>query len=323
MNRPHFIVNARPSGRRAASKMAVLRARVNQAFPEGRWRLTSRAGEAAAMARGAAEDGADIVVAVGGDGTIHEVVNGLMSAPGARPALGIVPAGSGSDFARTLGLPHDPVAALGVLRHGGTRRIDVGEIECAPLVASEGSRPVIRYFVNMAGCGASGRVVERFARWRLAGAAGYGVAAALTALDYRWPTVEVAFDKSPARHVRLNLLFVCNGEYCGGGMRVAEGASPDDGELLVVEAGGVGRLRAVLQWPELYFGGLHRVRGVRVNRAREVVVTGPGDVLVDADGELLGRLPVAYRIVPDALDVCVPTSWIAGCASRSQAGASG
>lgn len=260
------------------------------------------------MARAAAEAGADLVVAVGGDGTINEVVNGLMTV-GTRPALGIIPAGSGSDFARTLRLPRDGFAALEVLRQGNTRRIDAGEIRCAPLLTSDGSGRVRRYFVNMAGCGASGRVVERFARWRLAGAAGYGVSAALTALDYRWPLVDVVFDESPARRVRLNLLFVCNGEYCGGGMRVGQGARPDDGELLVVEAAGVGRLRAMLQWPQLYLGGLHRVSGVSVGPARGLAVEGPASVLVDADGELVGRLPATYRVVPGALDVCVPASW--------------
>ena len=305
MNHPHFIVNARPSNREAASCMVPLRARVERVFPNARWRPTSRAGDAMAMARSAAEEGADLVVAVGGDGTINEVVNGLMASPGARPALGVVPAGRGSDFARTLGLPRDPRAAVEVLRLGGTRRIDVGEVECAPLHPRGGGTPVTRYFVNMAGCGASARVVERFARWRLAGAAGYGVAAALTALDYRWPLVEIAFDGSAGRPIRLNLLFVCNGEYCGGGMRVGRGASPDDGELLVVEAGGVGRLRAMLQWPRLYFGGLHRVRGVSVSPAREIAVRGAGSVLVDCDGELCGRLPATYRILPAAIDVCV------------------
>lgn len=303
--------------------MSELRAHVHQAFPDARWSETARPGDATALAGTAAAAGAGVVVAVGGDGTIHEVVNGLMGVQEGRPALGIVPAGSGSDFARTLGLPHDPLAALVVLRQGSTRRIDVGAIVCAPLDGHAGGGAARRHFINMAGCGASGRVVERFARWRLAGAAGYGVAAALTALDYRWPSVEIAFDKTPARRVRLNLLFVCNGEYCGGGMRVGEGARPDDGELLVVEAGGVGRLRAVLQWPELYFGGLHRVRGVSVNRAREVVVTGPGSVLVDADGELVGRLPATYRIVPNALDVCVPSAFGENAAPRPPGGTGG
>ncbi|HSK09500.1 MAG TPA: hypothetical protein VK911_07980, partial [Vicinamibacterales bacterium] len=163
-----------------------------------------------------------------------------------------------------------------------------------------------RYFVNMAGCGASGRVVEWFNRLRLAGAAGYGVAAALTAAGYKWPLVEMAFDAAAPRAVSLNLLFVCNGEYCGGGMRVGKGARPDDGLLTVVEAGGVSRLRALLQWPQLYLGGLHSVPGVRVQDAGVVTVAGPTSVLVDCDGELCGRLPATYRVVPRAIDVCVP-----------------
>ncbi len=308
MNHPHFIVNARASNRKAASRMAAVRARVERVFPGASWKPTSHPGDATALATAAVKAGAGLVVAVGGDGTINEVVNGLMACTAPRPALGIVPAGSGSDFARTIGLPREPLAALDVLWRGATRRIDVGAIECRPLDPGHGPELVHRYFVNMAGCGASGRVVQRFARWRLAGAAGYGVAAALTALDYRWPLVEIAFDASPARRVRLNLLFICNGCYCGGGMHVGKGASPDDGELLVVAGDGVGRLRAMLQWPQLYFGALQRVRGVDVRPAHNVVVTGPESVLVDCDGELAGRLPATYRIVAGVLDVCVPAS---------------
>jgi diacylglycerol kinase (ATP) len=105
----------------------------------------------------------------------------------------------------------------------------------------------------------------------------------------------------------LNALFVCNGQYCGGGMQVGAGASVDDGLFLVVEAGGVSRLRSILEWPRLY-RGLEHVRGVRIGAGRIVEVASEGDdeVLVDCDGEVCGALPASYRIVPDALDVVVP-----------------
>jgi YegS/Rv2252/BmrU family lipid kinase len=239
---------------------------------------------------------------VGGDGTINEVVNGLMAVPAAkRPTLGIIPAGSGSDFVRSIRVPHDALAALRVIADGHAVPVDVGEIHCEPAVH--------RYFINMAGCGASGRVVERFNTRRVTGTLGYVLASGLTAVDYRFPIVDLSLDGGAAERVRLNLLFVCNGEYCGGGMHAGKGARLDDGLLQVVWVGGVGRIGAALQWPSLYTGHLERVRGAQVRTARVLRVTSEEkNVLVDCDGELCGRLPAIYTMTPAALRVCAPAA---------------
>ncbi len=270
---------------------------------------TSSPGDAAVLARAAALNGADLVVAVGGDGTINEVVNGLMDsdvAPDVRPIFGILPVGSGSDFVRTLRVPHDLRAALDVLTAARLRPIDVGEIDCVPLDGAGSRQSARRYFINIAGCGSSSRVVERFNARRGHGTLGYVVAAALTAFDYRFPTVEIALDGNQADTTSLNVIFVCNGEYCGGGMHVGKGSRIDDGRFQVVEVGGVGRLGSLLQWPRLYTGSVDRVRGARVRSAGSVYVTSKEDVLVDCDGDVCGRLPATYRVVPGALHVCVP-----------------
>jgi diacylglycerol kinase (ATP) len=302
--RPHFIVNTRSAGA-GTPRLDALHSAVRSVFPGAAWRPTTRAGDAADLAGRAAGDGADLVVAVGGDGTINEVVNGLLSATVAPP-LGILPLGSGCDFARALGVRRTVAGALDVLASGRTRRIDLGEIECDPLAAPPGPARTRRFFVNMAGCGASARVVERFNQRRIAGRFGYAVAAAMTALDYRWPIVEVAVDGGASCALRLNLLLVFNGQYCGGGMRVAAGARLDDGVLDVVTAAGVGRVRSLAQWPQLYLGGLQRVAGLRMAGARVLHASSAEDVLVDCDGELCGRLPATYQVVPGRLTVCAP-----------------
>jgi diacylglycerol kinase (ATP) len=305
---PHFIVNPRSAGAHTTRWLGVVREEATHRFPAATWHATSSAGEAVAFARIAARSGADLVVAVGGDGTINEVVNGLMDGGASardRPVLGILPAGSGSDFARTLRVPRGLHAALDVLTAGQRTRVDVGEIECAPL-HGEPPAGIRRYFANIAGCGSSARVVERFNSRRLPGTLGYAVAAALTALDYRFPQVGVALDGDPPDRVSLNVLFVCSGEYCGGGMHVGKGARVDDGLLHVVEVTSVGRLGSVLQWPRLYTGSIDRVQGARVRAARMIRVTSDEDVLVDCDGDVCGRLPATYRAVAGALEVCVP-----------------
>jgi diacylglycerol kinase (ATP) len=304
----HFIANARAAGGSRAERLAAVEASALGRFPDAQWTRTCAAGDAVTMAEAAGRCGADLVVAVGGDGTINEVVNGLMALPETRrPALGILPSGSGSDFVRSIGVPHELPRALEILGRGKSKRIDVGEITCAPLWLDPGSPGHVtrRYFVNMAGCGASGRVVERFNQRRVAGALGYVVASGLTALDYEFPQVDMVLDGVPAEPVRLNLLFVCNGQFCGGGMHVGKDARLDDGLLQIVYVADVSRLGSALQWPRLYTGQLERVRGAHVQMAATLTVRSREDVLVDCDGELCGRLPVTYRAVPAALSVCV------------------
>jgi diacylglycerol kinase (ATP) len=325
--RPRFIVNAGARPRGAPGTLDALRVAALQTFPGARWTPTSGPGDAIALAREAARDGADLVVAVGGDGTVNEVANGLLSqrdfpssskppriadapiacgetVPG--PALGILPAGSGSDFIRSLGVPRDALSALAVLSAGACRRIDAGRIVCVPLHSSPPSTRITRFFVNMAGCGASARVAGRFNRRHVPGALGYAAAAAITTLSYRWPEVEIRSDDGDARRVLLNLLFVCNGAFCGGGMQVGRGAALDDGRFLVVEGTGIGRLRAILEWPRLYRGWLAGVRGVTVQSSARLHVASREDVLVDCDGEICGKLPAEYSVLPGVLTVCVP-----------------
>ncbi len=303
-----FVVNARSPQARGTARLDALRGAVERLFPGAGWSVTSGPGDAASLARSAASAGADLVVAVGGDGTINEVVNGILTArgdaPGSAPALGILPAGSGSDFARSLAIPRDVAGALAVLASGRRRCIDAGRILCAPLDVGTSSTAIERHFINMGGCGASAQVAARFNRRRIPGALGYAVASGLTTLSYEWPRVEVRTDGGPPRTVTLNLLFICNGEYCGGGMHVGRGSKLDDGLLLVVEAAGIGRLRTMLEWPRLYGGHLERVRGVRVTSASRIDVTSKEDVLVDCDGEVIGRLPATYTILPAAITVC-------------------
>jgi diacylglycerol kinase (ATP) len=314
--RPHFVVNARSPHARGAERLDALRGAVARVFPGAGWSVTAGPGDAATLARSAATGGADLVVAVGGDGTINEAVNGILAAPrsgpnsgpdatpGDGPTLGILPAGSGSDFARSLSVPRDVTGALAVLATGRRRRIDAGRIVCTPRNGGAATARMERFFINMGGCGASAQVADRFNRRQIPGVLGYAAASAITTLSYRWPQVEIRIDDGAPRGVTLNMLFACNGEYCGGGMHVGRGSSLDDGLLLVVEASGIGRLRTMLEWPRLYGGRLEHVRGVRVTSARRIEVSAAEDVLVDCDGEVIGRLPAVYEIVPRAITVC-------------------
>ena len=199
--RPHFVVNARSPHARGAGRLDALRGAVERLFPGAGWSVTSGPGDAVALTRSAASASADLVVAVGGDGTINEVVNGILTArggaPGSAPALGILPAGSGSDFARSLAIPRDVAGALAVLTSGRRRRIDAGQNRVRAARRRYRFDRMERFFINMGGCGASAQVADRFNRRRIPGALGYAAASAMTTLSYRWPQVESGW--TPAR----------------------------------------------------------------------------------------------------------------------------
>lgn len=298
-----FVVNPTSAGGRTAREWERHREEILQPFPDAGFALTTGPGHAKELALAAAAGGASLVVAMGGDGTVNEVVNGLMAAP-ARPVLGIIPSGSGSDFARALDIPRNVREAATVLQSSRTATVDIGEIE----FVGAGGEPVRRHFVNMAGCGASADVVRRTLRIRplVGGALGYLAASLATTIAQRMPRVEIQVDRAAPRVVPLNVLFVCNGEFCGGAMRVGRGAIIDDGLFQVVEVAGVGRLRSLLNAPKLYNGGLEGIPGVQVYSARTVRVTAVDEVLLDCDGEQPGRLPATYRVIPAALRVRVP-----------------
>ena len=334
--RPLFIVNPHSAGGSTGRRwepeiLPLVRAR----FPDARWVLTRAPRQAAALAARARRESADLVVAVGGDGTAHEVVNGLLGellgrdgatlpaslgatwnasgpnpgtsrAPGDidegagdRPVLGILPIGTGCDLVKTLGIPRDLHRALDILATGRTIPADVCEIDA---VAADG-RPLRRFSINMCGCGLSGDVAAQVnaARWPRHGLLAFLIATLRGVAGYRPRSVTISVDGGPPRATRLLALFVCNGEYCGGGMRPGLGARLDDGVLRVVEVGAMPLPKILVKLRRLYSGHVEGVKGVLVHQARRVDVAPVDPVLVDCDGEQPGRLPARYVVRPRSL----------------------
>ena len=292
--------------------------------------LTTRAFEAADLARRAAQDGARLVVAVGGDGTLHEVVNGLLTADMAAdaiPALGLVPAGRGSDYARGLRLPRDAatiVARFAAYLDGDTsaaHAVDAGEatFRPAPLVAGRptppsplpaeptapNTAPALRYFVNGAGIGFSPFVAQRTARFpaRL-GPYLYTAAGLLTIIDWRERGVQLRWADGTTEERAVESVELALGQYEGGGMHVAPDADPTDGLFDCVIIDAVSRREMTTFAWRVRTGDHLTSPNVSVRRTPGLVVTvtdGGGPLYLQADGELLGRDPFAFRVLPAAL----------------------
>jgi diacylglycerol kinase (ATP) len=283
--------------------------------------LTSRPGEAADLARRAAEDGVPLVVAVGGDGTLHEVVNGLLEGRDQLPdttSVGLVAAGRGSDYARGLGLPADAdmlVERFAAALDGdpdATHPVDVGEVHYArahmvagrPLDGPDGEATSRRY-INNAGVGFSTVITQRTARFppRL-GAYLYTVSGMVTMIDWRDRLATLTWDDGSREERRIESVEVALGQYEGGGMWVAPEADPSDGlfDIAVFEA--MSRAELISFTWRIRTGDHLRSPRAWIRKGTSLrieVADGGGPLCLQADGELLGKDPVEFRLLPAAL----------------------
>lgn len=263
-------------------------------------RLTEHPGHAIELARQAIEEGHTFLVALGGDGTVHEVVNGMMGASGPlnpEAVLGVLPAGSGCDFVRTFGLPQSAADAVNHLKGEGTIPIDVGRV-----TYTLDGEPHSRYFPNIAEAGLGGDVVRRAARMpRALGRVRYLIGFWMTLGAFRPTEGRVVMDRRTYEG-RITNLVVANAQFFGGGMRVAPKAHPGDGKFdVLIQVGTKGDYVAAIT--KVYKGEHIPSPAIKEYPAKRVEVTTDRPLQVEADGEVLGFTPATFEIVPDALRV--------------------
>jgi diacylglycerol kinase (ATP) len=276
------------TGRRRASLEPLIRRAVSGADIEP----TTGAGHATDLARRAVADGYEFLVAVGGDGTIHEVVNGML--PSDVP-LAIVPTGTGNDFVRSAGLPRTVATALAALARGAPRRVDVGHV-------------LGHYYVNVAGAGFDAEVAAEINRTgrKAGGAAAYLRSVVSGLLRFRNLPLGVEVDGGRRVDGPCMLVAVGNGAAYAGGLRICPRARVDDGQLDVCTIGDVSRAAAFGILPLAFLGAHLRNPRVRYGQGRTVAVDGPPEAAVHADGEIVGRLPARFEVVPGALLIWGP-----------------
>ena len=291
----HAIINPSAGGGRGAR----IWPRVRPILREAGWQLTEslteRRGHAVELA---AASSAHAIIAVGGDGTANEVANGILATRGPRGAgratFGVVPVGTGSDFARAMGFPRDPIAAAGMLVGARARPVDVGEVNG-------------RYFLTIAGVGFDGEVARQVNAWPklLGGTMMYVLGILKMLVTYNPVNVEITLDGS-AHQERLFLIAVGNTAWNAGGMWTVPAARPDDGVLDLVIAGPLTRLEMLGVLPKVYSGRHLAHPKVRQARATQIRVTGEVPLAIQADGESVGTLPATFTVHRSALSVLAP-----------------
>jgi YegS/Rv2252/BmrU family lipid kinase len=240
---------------------------------------------------------------VGGDGTVNEVANGLLSAGlGADVELGVLPLGTGKDVARSLRIPRQFDAAVEVARSGRARAIDVGR---ATYRAGDGEATA--YFVNFAGAGISGAIADRANRTTKALGGRLSFLWATIAVFSRWTSSEMTIEiDGQQRRVRLHEALAMNGDYTAGGMWAAPDAVPEDGRFDIVLLGDFSKREFVATFPKIYRGRHVSHPKVEIVRGRELRVEAPSPLPVVLDGEQPGTTPAHFEVVPRGLRIRVP-----------------
>jgi YegS/Rv2252/BmrU family lipid kinase len=286
------IVNPAAGGGRTEDRWARLRERLGRTGFAFDWVSTAARGDATTQARRAVDAGVGLVVAVGGDGTLNEVLNGVVDDGGrARAALGLVPTGRGRDACRNLGVARDADAAVAALARDRERLVDVGVVEWS------GGR---RYFLNAAGAGFDAEVARRAQLHGGSGTIPY-LLGVLSAVRRHVPAPATVKTDDGVWSGRTLCVVAANAPWYGGGMRIAPGALPTDGLLELVVLGDIRRLELLRWLPTLYPGTHLRNRKIRVHRCRTATVELAAAWPVHADGELVARTPVTFRVSPRAV----------------------
>ncbi|HMO81520.1 MAG TPA: diacylglycerol kinase family lipid kinase [Pyrinomonadaceae bacterium] len=310
---PIVIVNPKSAAGSTRDKWSGVAADLRAHFGAFRVAFTKGPGDGIELARRHAEEGSEFIIACGGDGTINEVANGIL-ASGSDAELGIFPSGTGGDLRRTIGLPTTPREIARALRNGETRRIDVGKVS---FIGNDGL-PAERYFLNVSSFGLAASIIERVKGttsldWlpldTVRGRASFALSTLQEVVGIGATRVRVKIDDGEETPLETVNFCVANARYFGGGMMIAPEAKLADGLLDVVNIGDIKTAKIILNAYTLYRGTHLDLPEVKSKLARRIEARPFNDsdiVHIEMDGELPGRLPAVYEVVPGALRLRVP-----------------
>ena len=305
---PYFIVNPQAGGGRTRKLWGDLSAQIESIWGKCNFVFTQKEGDAVRHARLACEKKQEVIVAVGGDGTLHEVVNGILQAGlscAKEVSLGIISMGSGDDFIKTLSLPKDPLQALKVIQQRKSKKIDVVQVD----FMGHKHKKESRYFINLADFGLGGRVMQKVnASKKVFGSQLTYLFHALSTLVTFSPFSVVIEGQDQNFHFHKMILgLVANGKYFGSGMCVAPEAKLEDGLMDVIMVEKMGIMEFIRIIPQVYRGEKIQNSNIFRFKAKKFYVqpTSSKPVFIELDGEQPGSLPASFEVLPQAIHVFV------------------
>ncbi len=310
---PLVIVNPKSASGSTESRWAQTASDLRAHFGAFQVAFTKKQGDGIKLAKSAAESNRKFIIACGGDGTINEVANGILES-GKNVELGILPSGTGGDFRRSLNVSNDPREAAKSLRDGATKLIDVGKVT----FFNHRDEQISRYFLNVSSFGLSASINERvkaknafgwFPFDAARGKAKFAFSTLQEVFDSEFTTVRVKLDDKEEKSLNTINFCVANARYFGGGMKIAPDAKLDDGFFDVINIGDIKTAKILLNAYKLYTGAHLALEEVKSTLAKRIEISPANShqtIFIETDGELPGKLPAVYEIVPQALKIRVP-----------------
>jgi len=301
-----IIANPMSGGGRTQKRLPEITAKLEAAIGPVTVRTTDAPGDATSLARASLKEGSTLIIAVGGDGTVNECINGFFENGAAvNPAaeFGIMMSGTGGDFRRTFNLGTEINEFVAAISKGSVRQIDLGRIS----YVNWDGRDEQRLFNNISSFGLSGIVdaaVNNAKISKLFGGSFSFYWCTLTAmLGFKPQAVRIQVDDHFDEVLNINNAAICNGQYFGGGMWIAPMADPGDGMFEVVIIKDATFMDMLKDTGSIYEGAHLENPRIVTTRGRRIVATPvtQEDVLIDADGETPGKLPASFDILPSAL----------------------
>lgn len=310
---PLVIVNPKSASGATRDNWSAIASDLRTHFGPFQVAFTKGPSDGIELAKRSAQEGRELIIACGGDGTINEIANGILLSE-TDCELGIFPSGTGGDFRRTLGIPSELREAAKALREGQTRLIDVGKIT----FQNKENETVSRYFLNISSFGLAASIIERVKgstslNWlpldTVRGRASFALSTLQEVVGLDSTRVLVKIDDGEEQPLTTVNFCVANARYFGGGMMIAPDAKLADGFLDVINIGDIKTAKIILNAYTLYRGthlDLPEVKDTLAKRIEARPFNEGDDVHLEVDGELLGKLPAVYEVVPGALKIRAP-----------------
>jgi diacylglycerol kinase (ATP) len=302
MHRAYLIINPTAGAGKTKKQWPFIKEYLKKIGYDFEGQETEAPGHAIELAAEAVKKGYKYIIAVGGDGTVSEIVNGLYKADGLNSVtLGIISTGTGADYIRTIGIPCDYEEASNKLINPVTRDVDVGLVECL-----KDGKATSRLFVNFAGLGFDAEVVKATTqKFKAMGrVSAYLLGLLSTLLSYKNKEVDIIIGDEKKRR-RICTVIMGNGKYGGGGMYTTPKAEIDDGLLDILIVGDLSKPDFIQSLPTLYEGTHLNHPKVSLKKAAEVTVIPVVPMAVQADGDLVGESPATFKIIEQKLHLIV------------------
>jgi YegS/Rv2252/BmrU family lipid kinase len=303
MDKVHVIVNPFSARGQTERKWETIRLALKMHFREFKYVFTEKPRQATEIARGLIKDGFDLIIGVGGDGTMNEISSGFFSdysgkAINQDAALGMIPSGTGSDFIRFMKVPREFEKSAALIKNSKNKKIDIGKITYGNANRKE------QYFINVADFGLGAEVIRKIANVQSTrrGALTYYRGLLTTIMNYRSKTVTLAIDGQQQLQGEYLIGAVANGRIFGGGMIIAPQAEPDDGYFDLVLIKDMKKLEIIRNSRHLYAGTIAKNPKVVILKARNIKVQSQEEVYTEYDGEMGEKLPAEFSVIEKALN---------------------